>query len=194
VNHHTGHTTGKGEAYCGSGGYPPGLRMPTVCTTHEAFHRMFDSTPDYSLPYVASREPAIGAVGQSVFAKAYFNGWGYVHLFSAQPASGKKLVELDTYSVPEAMNPAFAKGFGDLSVHEVATSLQRNNLAYYSYYSAGMRVTKIVDGKLVEVGHYLDPRGSDFWGVEAFIGKDGKEYFVGSDRNFGLQIFRYTGR
>jgi hypothetical protein len=57
-----------------------------------------------------------------------------------------------------------------------------------------MRVTKIVNGQLVEVGKYVDPRGSDVWGVEAFIGADGKEYFAGSDRHYGLQIFRYTGR
>ena len=194
VNHHSGHQSSGGEAYCGSGGYPAGLRMPTVCTTHEAFHLMFNSTPDYSLPYVQSKEPAHAAVGQEVFAKAYFNGWGYVHLFDAKPSKkGKRLAHLDTYAVPEAHDPDYAKGYGDLSVHEVATSLTRNDLAYYSYYAAGMRVTKIVDGQLVEVGRYLDPRGSDFWGVEAFIGTDGKEYFAGSDRNYGLQIFEYTG-
>jgi hypothetical protein len=55
-----------------------------------------------------------------------------------------------------------------------------------------MRVTKIQKGELVEVGHYIDPRGSDFWGVEAFV-VNGQEYFAGSDRNFGLQIFKYTG-
>ena len=87
---------------------------------------------------------------------------------------------------------AFAKGFGDLSVHEVATSLTRNDLAYSSYDAAGERVTKIVNDQLVEVGRYVDARGSDIWGVEAFVSGD-QEYFAASDRNFGLQIFKYTG-
>ena len=43
------------------------------------------------------------------------------------------------------------------------------------------------------MGRYIDPRGSDVWGVDAFQGADGKEYFAGSDRHYGLQIFRYTG-
>ena len=38
----------------------------------------------------------------------------------------------------------------------------------------------------------MDPRGSDIWGVEAFV-SGGQEYFAASDRNFGLQIFKYTG-
>lgn len=31
---------------------------------------------------------------------------------------------------------------GDLSVHEVATSAKRADLAYFSYYAAGFRVTR----------------------------------------------------
>jgi hypothetical protein len=45
------------------------------------------------------------------------------------------MAELDTYAVPQAHDPAFASGFGDLSVHEVATSAVQPDLAYYSYYA-----------------------------------------------------------
>ena len=38
--------------------------------------------------------------------------------------------ELDTYAVPAAHDEAFADGFGDLSVHEVATSRRRPDLAF----------------------------------------------------------------
>ena len=178
------------EAYCGAGGYPVGDPIPTVCTTHGGLHDLFGTTRRYN-GYPDG--PALGAVStKAVSATALFNGWGYVHLFGAKPGKKGLLPELDTYAVPEAHDPKYAKGFGDLSVHEVATSPTRNDLAYYAYYSAGMRVTKIVDGQLVEVGRYVDPRGSDFWGVEAFtIGN--VEYFAGSDRHYGLQIFRYTG-
>ena len=195
ANHHIGHNTGDGEAYCGAGGYPEGLRMPTVCTTHSAMHAMFGKPVSATYPtYDPATEPTIGQRSTvKVSAASVFDGWGYVHLFSAKPTKGKKLTALDTYAVDQAHDPEYASGYGDLSVHEVATSIQRNDLAYYSYYSAGMRVTKIVDNQLVEVGRYMDPRGSDFWGVEAFIGPDGQEYFAGSDRNYGLQIFKYTG-
>jgi hypothetical protein len=188
VNRHHG-SAAADEAYCGAGGYPTGLRFPTVCTTHTAFHDMFASTPNYALPYVAGTEPAIGAKGKKVDVTAFFNGWGYVHLFK----HGKgKLSSLSTYAVPEAHDPAYAKSHGDLSVHEVATSHKRADLAYFSYYSAGFRVTKIVDDKLVEVGKYIDEGGSNFWGVEVFE-HGGKEYVAASDRDHGLYIFEYTG-
>jgi hypothetical protein len=118
-----------------------------------------------------------------------FDGWGYVHLFAN--GSGK-LAELDTFAIDEAMDPAFASGFGDLSVHEVATSHVDNTLAYMSYYSAGFRVLRIVDDELSEVGYYTDANGNNFWGVQVFDW-DGHEYVAASDRDSGLWIFEYTG-
>jgi hypothetical protein len=133
---------------------------------------------------------AIGAHGDTLRFQSYFDGWGYVHLFRN---SNGKMAELDTYAIPQAHDPAFATGFGDLSVHEVATSQKRADLAYFSYYAGGFRVTKIADNKLVEVGHYIDQGGNNFWGVQVFTGPDGKEYVAASDRDYGLYIFRYTG-
>jgi hypothetical protein len=133
----------------------------------------------------------LGAHGDVLRFSSYFDGWGYVHLFRN---SNGKMAELDTYAIPEAHDPAFATGFGDLSVHEVATSQRRADLAYFSYYAAGFRVTKIVDNTLVEVGHYIDQGGNNFWGVQVFTGPDGKEYVAASDRDYGLYIFRYTGK
>jgi len=102
------------------------------------------------------------------------------------------MTELDTYAVPQAHDPKFASGFGDLSVHEAATSPTQEDLVYFSYYAAGFRVAKIVDEELVEVGHFIDDDGSNFWGVEVFRSGDA-EYVAASDRDFGLYIFRYTG-
>jgi hypothetical protein len=101
--------------------------------------------------------------------------------------------ELDTYAIPEAMDPAKSTGFGDLSVHEVATSQQNAKLAYFSYYSGGFRVAKIQAGKLAEVGRFIDQGGNNFWGVQVFQ-RNGKEYVAASDRDFGLYIFEYTGK
>jgi PA domain-containing protein/LVIVD repeat-containing protein len=132
---------------------------------------------------------AIGTIGDRLRFSSSFDGWGYVHLFRY---GGGKMTELDTYAIPEAHDPAFATGFGDLSVHEVATSATRDDLAYFSYYAGGFRVAKIVADELVEVGHYIDVGGNNFWGVQVFQ-HDGQEYVAASDRDSGLYIFRYTG-
>lgn len=133
---------------------------------------------------------AVGTHGDTLRFASYFDGWGYVHLFRNQNG---KMAELDTYAIPQAHDPAYATGFGDLSVHEVATSHHRADLAYFSYYAGGFRVAKIANGKLTEVGHYIDVGGNNFWGVQVFTGTDGKEYVAASDRDLGLYIFRYTG-
>ncbi len=107
----------------------------------------------------------IGTVGDEVLFTSYFDGWGYVHLYGAM---GGHVAELDTYAIPEAHDPAYASGFGALSVHEVATSPTSPNLAYLSYYAGGFRVLEIRDNELVEVGSFIDRRGNDFWGVQVF--------------------------
>jgi hypothetical protein len=66
------------------------------------------------------------------------------------------------------------------------------NLAYSSYYAAGMRVFSFGAGGLTEVGRYIPERGANFWGVEQFT-QNGVRYFAGSDRDYGLYILRYTG-
>ncbi|MGH3646228.1 MAG: PA domain-containing protein [Micromonosporaceae bacterium] len=131
----------------------------------------------------------LGATGDSLTFTSYFDGWGYVHLYRNNAG---KMEELDTYALPEAHDVDFATGFGDLSVHEVATSHQQADLAYFAYYSGGLRVTRIQDGKLVEVGRYIDQGGNNFWGVQVFE-RDGVEYVAASDRDHGIYIFRYTG-
>ena len=132
---------------------------------------------------------ALGTVGDTLSFASTFDGWGYVHLYDNAPG---KLVELDTYAIPEAHDPAFATGFGDLSVHEVAVSHQRDDLAYISYYAAGLRVISVEGGQIQELGHYIDEDGNNFWGVQVFE-HDGEELVAASDRDYGLYIFRYTG-
>jgi hypothetical protein len=131
----------------------------------------------------------VGTTGDTLRFTSQFDGWGYVHLYAYAPG---KIAELDTYAIPEAHDPAFASGFGDLSVHEAATSPTRADLVYFSYYSAGFRVAKIASGDLLEVGHFIDVGGNNFWGVQVFE-SGGKEYVAASDRDFGLYIFQYTG-
>jgi hypothetical protein len=146
--------------------------------------------------------PAAGTDGNEVEVTPEFDGWGYAHLYSSTPspraataslpAKPAEVKQIDSYAIDEALSRNYVNGYGDLSIHEFATD-PTENIAYSSYYSGGMRVFSFGDGGLVEQGRFVDPRGSNFWGVEQFTGADGERYFAGSDRDFGLQIFRYTG-
>jgi hypothetical protein len=124
---------------------------------------------------------------------SYFDGWGYVHLYDR-----RTMAELDTYAIPEAHDPAFADGFGDLSVHEVATSSKDASLAYVSYYAGGLRVIGIDEPtrkkdspRISERAVHIDEGGNNFWGVETFT-VGGKEYVAASDRDLGLYLYEYT--
>ncbi|MDP9067101.1 MAG: hypothetical protein M3N53_01980 [Actinomycetota bacterium] len=193
ANHHSGAQGGSAPDahFCGGQGHEYEKTAPAVCIGHRAMHLLFDSPLSYAYPEAS---PAVGDVGQSVSFTPVFDGWGYVHLFDANTLAG-----LDTYAVPEAHQESKAFGFGDLSVHEVATHPTNSTGAYLAYYSAGMRSIEIdctnpADTStcdLVETGGYLDPNGNDFWGVETFV-RDGQTYVLGSDRDSGLWIFRDT--
>jgi hypothetical protein len=179
--------------FCGAGAFTD--EIVGVCTNHEAFHKLFATPPYDPAAWAYPDGPAIGTVGERIRVTAQFDGWGYVRLFDRQT-----MAELDTYAIPEAHDQAFATGFGDLTVHEVATDPQNARRAYLSYYSGGIRSLEIqcrdpgneATCELVEVGGYLDPAGNDFWGVEAFV-RDGTTYVLGSDRDSGLWIFRVKG-
>jgi hypothetical protein len=185
------------EPYCGSGGYDPSKPMVTLCTTHTVFHELFGSDPRFESPYEAGDAPANGErATATVRGTSRFDGWGYAHLFRNQ---GGKIEEVDAYAIPEALDPAYAFGFGDLSIHEFAADAQQN-LAYVSYYSGGMRVFRFGESGLTPVGHYVADGGNNFWGVETFVAGQsaprslrGKTLFAGSDRDHGIWIFRYTG-
>jgi hypothetical protein len=174
--------------FCGSGAFVE--LVVGICTTHEAYHNLFNTPVSYVYP----DGPAIGTVGSKVEVDSIFEGWGYVHLFDAATFD-----ELDTFALDEAHDPAFAFGYGDLTVHEVATDPQDASHAYLSYYAGGFRSIEIqcadpsdkMTCELVETGGYLDPHGNNFWGVETFV-KDGQTIILGSDRDSGLWVFRRT--
>ncbi len=138
--------------------------------------------------------PAVGTPGASVSVSQVFDGWGYVQLYDA-----RTLAYLDSYAIPEALDPRYAAGFGDLSVHEVATD-PNQNLAYLSYYAGGLRVIRFGPQGIEEAGHYIAEGGNNFWGVEVHKlpqgtpGRGKETLILASDRDSGLWIFRYTGK
>jgi hypothetical protein len=99
------------------------------------------------------------------------------------------MAELDTFAVDEAKDPAFAQAFGDLTVHEVATDPERD-VAYLSYYNAGLRVLDYSTGQLTQIGRFIDQGGNNFWGVEWHRTPDGQRYVLASDRDYGLYVFK----
>lgn len=131
---------------------------------------------------------AIGALGDRVRAQGVFDGWGDVHLLRTDT-----LKQVDSYAIPEATDPRYAERFGALSVHEVAVDPNRNDLAYLSYYSGGLRVIKYGPEGIREVGRYIAPGGSNFWGIETHRLPSGRDLVLASDIDGGLYIFRYTG-
>ena len=186
------------DPFCGTGAFPDDEEIVTVCTTHTAMHELFNRTPNYAVPYAAGDpnnvEPNLGEVGNKIDITSIFDGWGYIRLYDADT-----LAEVDTFAVPEAMDEDFAEGYGDLSVHEVATHPTHERKFYSSYYSAGFKAFKISyencgsDGApcIKDVGGYLDPLGNNFWGVEMWRHPaSGKMYILGSDRDSGLWIFK----
>ena len=195
---------------CGGQGSPVLGTAYGICTGHRAMHLLFGDPPAYSPPegYAAGGDlPAIGTLGAGVSAQTRFDGWGYVNLHDARQPN---LPIVDTYAVAESKDPAFQSGFGNLTVHEVKTDpRQRKDLAYFSYYDAGLRVATFGPGGLSEVGHYIAPGGNDFWGVFPICvgqcqlndhdqggGKHNakRPLLLMSDRDSGLWILRYTGK
>jgi hypothetical protein len=183
---------------CGSQGHAYTPTIPAVCIGHRASHLLFDDAPGYTGPDIAAEGdmPAIGTAGASVSAKNTFDGWGYIHQHD-----GLTLAEQDTYAVPEALDPKYATGFGNLTVHEVKTDPRQGKyLAYASWYDAGLRVLKFGPGGITEVGHHIAGGGNDFWGVfplmqgKATAATNARPLLLMSDRDSGLWIFRYTGR
>jgi hypothetical protein len=202
ANHHAGAQAGEfPDAFiCGSQGSPVAGTAAGLCVGHRFMHEAFGTPADYTFPYPqpAPNEPTPGTLGPRIDAASQFDGWGYARVIR------NSTTEVGQITIPETDDPAFAVGFGDLTVHEV--EVPRNNpdegganvdtdkLAYFSWYAGGFRVDDITDpASPTEVGHYIDPKGNNFWGVALAEDQNGSRIVLASDRDFGLFIFRYTG-
>ena len=190
ANHHAGANGGLfPDAFiCGSQGHTFTATVSGLCIGHRALHQLFNDPPEYTTPSTgqAADLPPIGTNGVVVrVAGGVFDGWGYVHLLNHDT-----MAEIDQYAVPQALDERFAQGFGDLTVHEITTD-PTGDVGYLAWYSAGFRVVDYSGGTLEEVGHFIAPEGSDIWGVELNVRRDGRLFALASDRSYGLYIFRF---
>jgi len=185
--------------------------IPVLFMGRESGFAMFDKTFDLAACLDDTPQQSgipLGTIGDPLLdVDATFDGWGYIHLFGLNTSSWT-LTDLDTFAIPEAMNPAFAEGFGPLSVHEVATDKTDPLRFYSSYYAGGIRAFRInctgAGGAppctIAETGGFIDPDtdgagpdpgGNEFWGIETFV-RGGNTYVSGSDMDSGLVILRRT--
>jgi len=197
ANHHVGAAEGEqpDATLCGSQGHTFTVTIPGLCVGHRLMHLLFGRTPDYTVPYPAGDpgdlEPNIGDMANGkVDATVFFSGWGHSRLLD-----GNSLMEIDQFWIDEAADPAFAVGFGDVDVHEVATGRGPDaDLAYFAHYSGGIRVTRFDATGIEEIGRFIDEGGNDLWGVQLtdkFV--DGRRVVAFSDRDYGLYLASYTG-
>jgi hypothetical protein len=208
ANHHGGAQGGEtpGAFFCGGQGTPVAGTAAGLCVGHEFMHRAFGRAPSYTLPYPSGDpgdlEPNPGDLGPRIEAESEFDGWGYTRVIDTDPNSAP--TEIAQITIPEGSDPDFDTGFGDLTVHEVEVprddpnegggNVDTDKLAYFSWYSGGLRVFDITDPFNPEqVGVYIDEQGNNFWGVALVEDAEGGRLILASDRDYGLFIFRYTG-
>ncbi|HEU0245684.1 MAG TPA: PA domain-containing protein [Gaiellaceae bacterium] len=200
INSHAGALNGltPNAHFAGGQGSPVLGLASAVMIGHANGHELFSDPVSFS----GADFPPLGTISLTFDAAAgLFDGWGYVRLLDSNPAGG--FTEIDQLAIPETSDPAFATGFGDLTVHEVEVPRADPNeggshpddgeLAYFSWYSGGFRVAEYDATGITEVGHYIDPAGNNFWGVALAEDENGDRIVLASDRDFGLFIFRYTG-
>ena len=194
ANRHTPGGPSGDAAFCGSGAFVADSPVVAVCTSHAAFHNLFDDAVDYTIPYDDETEgPAIGTqAAHELTVEGSFDGWGYMSLYSTTPDGSGKFPLADAFAIREALNPDFALGFGDLSIQEQATD-PTEPLSYASHNAAGVRVFSFESGKITEQGAFIDVGGNNVAGVEQFTGASGERLIAASDRDYGLYILRYTG-
>jgi len=205
ANHHLGAQGGEtpGAFICGGQGSPVAGTAAALCVGHDFMHEAFGRAPNYTVPYPegdpGDLEPNPGDVGPRVEAQSEFDGWGYARLIE------NSTTEVGQYNIPETADTTKVSGFGDLTVHEVEVprgdpnegggNADTDKVAYFSWYAGGFRVIDITTDPAnpTEIGHYIDEKGNNFWGVALAEKANGDRIVLASDRDFGLFIFEYTG-
>lgn len=203
ANHHVGSAFGDqpDSFFCGGQGHVFTITAHGLCSGHRSMHELFGSTPNYGTDSTSPGYPEadmnakIGLVGPKIETSSFFDGFGYVSLYSIDNTTGATSL-IDTLAIAEQIDKDFAIGKGDLTVHEVATGRGPDaGLAYFSWYSGGFRVAEFGSTGITEVAAFIDGGGNDLWGVELTdkFTAGGNRIVALSDRDFGLYLLAYDG-
>ena len=121
--------------------------------------------------------------GGTLEVDGVFDGFGYLRLLDV--SNPTNIVELDQFATESVfVNPPLP---GDRTMHNVV--VDGGTTAYISWYAEGIRVVSFRNDMLREVARFIDPAGSNFWGVYLHDHPNGNTYILGSDRSTGLWIF-----
>ena len=206
-NHHIG--AGGGSApdafFCGGQGSPVLGTAAGLCVGHRAMHLIFNDPPEFTPETSATSPdmPPTGTLGERVQASAIFDGRGPFHLLD-----NASMEEIDAFAPPQTHDPAFAQGFGELTMHNVEADPTRD-LAYISWYALGLRVLDFSactvrggdgsfdnqdqPGCVEQVGAFIDEGGNDFWGIhQALDHPTDPDLLLLSDRDRGLYLLKFT--
>jgi hypothetical protein len=131
------------------------------------------------------------AEGGTVVAEGVFDGYGYLRVMNVEhPANITEVGQFATAGV--FADPTVFPG--DRTMHNIV--VDEGHHAYISWYAEGMRVVDFSSCEPpatvcnpIEIAHYIEDSGSNFWGVYLHTYADGKRVILGSDRKTGLWMF-----
>lgn len=191
-NHHSG--SGAGEFpdahFCGSKGHEYEPQIAAGCIGHRPMHLIFDDTPEYGdQPHEGSDLPPIGTVGEDVTMTSTFDGWGYLNLYDYETGEF-----IDSYAPEATLAEKRARGWGTMSIHEIATDPRNNsNLGLIAWYTIGIKAVTWSENGIRSTGVYRHVGGNDFWGISLEKRGNKTPLVYASDRDSGLWILEYTG-
>lgn len=187
----------RGDELVSMGG--DGSALPGVFVGHSTGLAIFDVDDAGQL--------SVGDTGAGTTTEGVFDGFGYFHLLDRVT-----LAEEGYYAPGQLNDPDYVSGFGDLTMHNLEGNVNDSDQAFVAWYSLGMRIVEVNTGNSVrppsddwdaatptvddyygenvtEIGRFIAPEGSNFWGVTQ-TEIDGQQYILASDRNTGLWIFQ----
>ena len=100
---------------------------------------------------------------------------------------------MDHFAIDEALDPRFAIGLRRPVGPRVRDRPDRVPRLQRLLRGRHAGVLRSATAGSSEVGAFIDEGGNNFWGVEQFTTPQGERLFAGSDRDYGLYLFRYTG-
>jgi hypothetical protein len=146
--------------------------------------------PGYFVGF-STGETMKAAEGGALLAEGVFDGYGYLRVMNVEDPAN--IVEVGQFATAGVFaDPTIFPG--DRTMHNIV--VDDDHHAYISWYAEGMRVVDFSSCEPpstvcnpLEIAHYINDEGSNFWGVYLHTYTDGSRVILGSDRKTGLWMF-----